>query len=104
MKIAFDLDNTLIPNGSDFRTEEPQRKFLAKLLGGERLRIGTKEIFEHCQSRQWQTWIYTTSFRTPAYIRMIFWLYGIKLDGVINQKKHSESVKNGASKYPLSMA
>jgi hypothetical protein len=31
---------------------------------------------------------------------MIFWLYGIKLDGVINQKKHSESVKNGASKYP----
>ncbi|SMB97271.1 hypothetical protein SAMN00120144_0331 [Hymenobacter roseosalivarius DSM 11622] len=48
MRIAFDLDNTLIRCGYDFPLEKPKRAMLAKLLGKEELRQGTKEIIDYC--------------------------------------------------------
>lgn len=100
MKIAFDLDNTLIRNVYNFPIEQPKKRLFSKLFRFEELREGTTELFRFCQQQNWETWIYTTSFRSPLYIRRIFWLYNIQLDGVINQKTHNKRVKINSSKYP----
>jgi phosphoserine phosphatase len=63
MKIAFDLDNTLIQNEFPFPIEAPNKSFWAKIMRFEPLREGTKEIFDFCKQQNWETWIYTTSFR-----------------------------------------
>lgn len=74
MKVAFDLDNTLIRNEYNFPTEKPKKYFFAKFLSFEELREGTFEIFKFCKQQNWETWIYTTSFRNTFYIRKVFWL------------------------------
>lgn len=100
MRIAFDLDDTLLCSRYQFPTESPEKSFFARVLSYEPLREGTKEIFEFCKTQGWQTWIYTTSYRTPGYIRRLFWLYGIQLDGVINQSIHERKVSVRSSKHP----
>lgn len=100
MKVAFDLDNTLIRNDYDFPTEKPKRQFFANFLSFEKLREGTFEIFNFCKQQNWETWVYTTSFRNTFYIRKVFWLYNIWLDGVVNQEVHNRKVKIRSSKYP----
>jgi hypothetical protein len=103
MRIAFDLDNTLIRSGYDFVTEEPEKQILFLLLGKEKLRAGTKSLFQFCRNNLIETWIYTTSYRSEWYIYRLFWLYGIKLQGVVNQQKHNKYVKTGTTKYPRSL-
>lgn len=100
MRIAFDLDNTLIQNEYLFDVENPKYFLFAKILSFEKLRKGTKELFDYCQNQGWETWIYTTSYRNTFYIRKMFWLYGISLHGVVNQEVHNQKVKVRSSKYP----
>lgn len=100
MRVAFDLDNTLIRNDFEFPVENPEKYFLSRLTYYEKLREGTKEIFDFCKQNKWETWIYTTSYRQPLYIRKVFWLYSIYLDGVINQDIHFKKVQLNCSKYP----
>jgi phosphoserine phosphatase len=63
MRLAFDLDNTLIRCGSDFPLEKPQRRILARLLSNEQLRHGIKELTDFCRQCGWEVWVYTTSYR-----------------------------------------
>jgi phosphoserine phosphatase len=100
MRIAFDLDNTLIRSAHDFALETPTRKLWARLLGKESLRAGIIELAAHCQQQGWQVWVYTTSYRSPGYIRRLFWLYGIQLAGVVNQARHDREVRVRSTKYP----
>lgn len=100
MKVAFDLDGTLIRSNYDFQTEKPQKKLFAKLFKIQELRIGTTEIFEYCKQQNWETWIYTTSTRSTFRIRILFWLYNIHLNGIVNQQIHNKKVKVESSKYP----
>jgi hypothetical protein len=100
MRIAFDLDNTLIRAEYPFPLETPKMPFLRKIFKMEEIRAGTREIFEYYKAQNWEIWIYTTSFRSVFYIHILFFLHGIKLDGVINQKIHLENVKKNASKHP----
>lgn len=102
MRIAFDLDNTLIRCGYDFLLERPRRRGLAWLLGSEGLRQGTVELAEHCRQQGWEVWVYTTSYRSNWRIRKLFWLHGIGLDGVVNQQRHSREVTVRCTKHPLS--
>ena len=102
MRLAFDLDNTLIRCGHDFPLEKPRRRFLAKLLGGEQLRHGIKELTDHCRQRGWEVWVYTTSYRSAWHIRRLFWLHGIGLDGVVNQQRHDREVQAHCTKHPPS--
>ncbi len=102
MKVAFDLDDTLIQSEYSFPTEKPKKYFFARFLSFEELREGTFEIFDFCKQQKWETWIYTTSFRNTFYIRKIFWLYNISLNGVINQEIHNKKVKIRSSKHPPS--
>ena len=86
MRIAFDLDNTLI--SSNFPPEECRwlrRMFLLK----ERLRRGTKWLFRHLRSRGHRVWIYTTSCRSEKYISRLFHAHGLNLDGIVNLDRHN---------------
>jgi hypothetical protein len=102
MRIAFDLDNTLIRCGYDFLLDKPQRHLLAKLLGGEQLRQGIRELTDYCRQQGWEVWVYTTSHRSAWHIRKLFWLYGISLDGVVNQQRHNREVQARCTKHPPS--
>ena len=102
MRLAFDLDNTLIRCGHDFPLEKPQRRLLARLLGNEGLRLGTKALADHCRQRGWEVWVYTTSYRSGWRIRRLFWLHGIRLDGVVNQQRHDREVRARCTKHPPS--
>ena len=100
MRIAFDLDNTLIRGEHDFALETPTRPFWAWLLGKEALRAGTGELCAYCRAQGWEVWVYTTSYRSAGYIRRLFWLHGIRLAGVVNQARHDREVTVRSTKYP----
>jgi FMN phosphatase YigB (HAD superfamily) len=101
MVISFDLDDTLIPGTKQFATIE--RNFLQKLWGVEKIRTGTIQLMKACQAQGHQVYIYTTSYRTPRKIWWMFYLYGIKVDKIINQDIHNKTLGNRTpkpSKYP----
>jgi hypothetical protein len=100
MRIAFDLDNTLIRNDFDFPLAVAQWPLLQKLLQTEPLRLGIQELFAFCRARRWEVWIYTTSYRSPFYIRKLLWVYGLQVDGIVNQARHTQQVKVRSTKHP----
>ena len=102
MRVAFDLDNTLIRCGHNFPLEKPQRRIWARLLGNEQLREGIKELTDACRQRGWEVWVYTTSYRSAWRIRRLFWLHGIRLHGVVNQQRHDREVRPRCTKHPPS--
>jgi hypothetical protein len=102
MRLAFDLDNTLIRCGHDFPLETPKRRLLARILSNEQLRHGIKELTDSCRQRGWEVWVYTTSYRSAWRIRRLFWLHGIRLDGVVNQQRHDRKVQARCTKHPPS--
>jgi len=102
MRIAFDLDNTLIRCNYDFPLERPRRNKWVKLLGGEMLRQGITELVGYCRQHNWEVWVYTTSYRSAWYIRKLFWLHAVWLDGVVNQARHTREVKARGTKHPPS--
>jgi hypothetical protein len=101
MTISFDLDDTLIPGIKKFETEE--RSIFQKLCGTERIRKGTIGLMNTCKLQGHHIYIYTTSLRPANRILWTFYSYGIKLDKVINQKKHETLLGDQSklySKYP----
>ncbi|MDO7876625.1 hypothetical protein Q5H93_17905 [Hymenobacter sp. ASUV-10] len=102
MRIAFDLDNTLIRCGYEFPLALPHRKFWAWLLRPEGLRQGIVEAAAHCRQQGWEVWVYTTSHRSAWHIRRLFWLHGIRLDGIVNQQRHGREAQARCSKHPPS--
>ena len=100
MRVAFDLDNTLIRCGYAFPLE--RRRFWARLLGGERLRAGIGEVAAYCRQHGHEVWVYTTSHRSGWHIRWLFWRHGIRLDGVVNQPRHQREARARCSKHPPS--
>jgi hypothetical protein len=103
MRIAFDLDNTLIPYGSEFPTIWRFPKPLMNFCGWEPLREGTIELMNYLKSQGNEIWIYTTSLRNASSVKLLFMLYGIRIDGVVNQQIHNKKLRNEhiyCSKYP----
>lgn len=106
MRIAFDLDGTLVPMfAGQFPVEPvawPMRAFAA-----DPLRRQTIQLFRSLKARKHELWVYTSSLRRPFDIRRTFWAHGIRLDGVINAGRHARSdraVRSGASKFPPAFA
>jgi hypothetical protein len=102
MRIAFDLDGTLIPApGSVMRTE--RLGLLARLISSERLREDAPGLFQELQQQGHEVWLYTTSLRGPNRLRLWFASIGVRLDGIVNQARHASAMKDKAihcSKYP----
>jgi hypothetical protein len=105
MRIAFDLDGTLIPTGFAFATVNRLPKAITACCGTEPLRAGAAGLMRFMQAQGDEVWVYTTSYRSTAYIRLLFLLHGVMLKGIVNQAVHDRWVKRqpGAprcSKYP----
>ncbi len=104
MIVSFDLDETLFVNPEKVPTEY-KLNFPLDRIYKDRLRKGTAELLQWINHNNIQLWIYTTSFRSERYIKSIFRHYGIKIDNIINGKRHAQEVqKNNTeilpSKYP----
>lgn len=102
-RVAFDLDDTLITPNQEFDSEQFPAPALVRILGFEPLRLHTRWLFKQLKRQGIETWVYTSSFRNTWYIRRLFWLYGIRLDGIVNGLIHKKRMKNLPkilSKYP----
>jgi hypothetical protein len=91
MTISFDIDNTLIPYSNEFEVEK--KGFLPKLLKAEPLRKGTIQLFKELESRGHEIWIYTTSFRSPNYLKRTFKSYGLHPSRIINEKINQKQLR-----------
>jgi hypothetical protein len=104
MRIAFDLDGTLIPMpGSAMRLE--RLGIVSRLLSAEPLREGTSELFDRLRANGHEIWIYTTSLRSTGRLKLWLKVAGAPVAEVINQSRHEEAVRRGhvprsCSKYP----
>ena len=101
MVISFDLDDTLIPGIKNFETEK--QNFFQRMIGLDRIRYGTTDLFKILRSHGHKIYIYTTSYRSIVKIKLTFYFYGIPIDKVINQQIHTKELrelKTRTSKYP----
>jgi FMN phosphatase YigB (HAD superfamily) len=102
MRIAFDLDGTLIPGpGSHMRVE--RLGWIARLISCEQIREGAPDLMRALQRQGHEVWIYTTSLRSSARLRLWFASFGVLLDGAINQTAHNAAMAGTSivcSKYP----
>ena len=99
MIISFDLDDTLI--SVIFDTEK--QSIIQKILGLEKIRYGTIELFKKLKSEGHIIYIYTTSFRSLIKIKLTFLTYGTSVKKVINQEVHNQKLKQKStriSKFP----
>lgn len=104
MVVSFDLDETLFINPEKIPAEKPLKFPLDKIYR-DRLRAGAVELLAWINNSDIQLWIYTTSYRSERYIYNIFMHYGIRIDNIINGKRHAEEVQGSKkeimpSKYP----
>jgi hypothetical protein len=53
-------------------------------------------------SECWDVWVYTTSLRSPSYLRGLFWCHGVRLRGVVNQDIHCRWLEKQRGKYRCS--
>ena len=130
MRIAFDLDDTLIPRMYSFPTEQRRRKLIRRmfdrvissppmwimerlvrslmhrLFGDVPLRKGAADLLRSLAADGHDIWIYTTSLRTPFQIRQLFGFVGITPGGIVNGDIHARRVRGlvpelrSTSKYP----
>ncbi len=92
MRVSFDLDEVLFVDPATHKTE-PSLAFPLCKIFRERLRLGTPELIKRLQSMDYEVWVYTSSFRTIRYIKLLFFLYGVKFDGIINGQRHLKEVQ-----------
>jgi hypothetical protein len=92
MKISFDLDEVLFVNEDTYEVE-PELRFPLNKMFPERLRKGTPELINELQRRGFEVWVYTSSFRSEAYIKALFRNYGVKFDSIVNGHRHKKEVQ-----------
>ena len=92
MKVAFDLDDTLIPTTKPFAIGCASLPFPLHFFLKDKLRNGSEQLLKDIQQDH-ELWIYTTSLRTPFYIENWLRCWGVHVDGVINQTRHDEEVQ-----------
>ena len=92
MRVSFDLDEVLFVSPKTHKTE-PALPFPLNRIFRERLRLGAPDLIRSLQASGYQVWIYTSSFRSERYIRRLFRLYGVRLDGIVNAERHLREVQ-----------
>ncbi|MBS1227667.1 MAG: hypothetical protein H6R17_944 [Proteobacteria bacterium] len=92
MRVSFDVDDTLVCYGDGARIEASRVPAFIHRWFGEPLRYGTRALVRELRRRKCSVWIYTTSGRTPFYIRCWLLLHGIRVDGVVNSERHRQGL------------
>ncbi len=100
MRIAFDIDEMLIPYGTEFPVELSVPLRPLKLLYPESLRVGSRELLRTLGRQGHDIWIYTTSSREAWYFKSWFALLGIRVGGVVNCNVHEKKVRARGDYYP----
>jgi hypothetical protein len=99
MRISFDVDDTLVCGPSV--PADPPPAWWRRWRYPESLRRGSRALMAELIGRRCEVWIYTTSYRSPWYLRGWFRGLGIRLSGVVNQDRHERVVgRSGPSKCP----
>ncbi|MCR4685254.1 MAG: HAD family hydrolase [Lachnospiraceae bacterium] len=92
MRVSFDLDEVLFVSDKTHKTEHALAFPLNRIFH-ERLRLGTPDLIRALQKMGYEVWIYTSSFRSEAYIKALFFFYGVKFDGIVNGQRHLKEVQ-----------
>lgn len=105
IRISFDIDDTLACHHSHDVAEKNGLPDLIHRWLGEPLRVGTRALIRELRRRGCSIWIYTSSGRSPFYIRRWLLLHGIHVDGVVNNDRHRHGLaahgfSNSPSKFP----
>ncbi|OJJ15704.1 hypothetical protein BKI52_38125 [marine bacterium AO1-C] len=96
MKIAFDLDGTLVRESHDFPLEN---QVVHEHLSNENLREGTVGIWQQLREAGHELWVYTFSYRAIDRIEDLFRKYGLTIDGAINYQIHEETLRTSQSNF-----
>jgi hypothetical protein len=102
MRIAFDLDGTIVPAPGSPMTIE-RLGLVARLISREHIREGTPRLLKELRRQGHGIWLYTTSLRSPARLRVWFASFGVRLDGIVNHARHRAVMAEtsvACSKYP----
>ncbi len=111
IKISFDLDEVLFVSPNTHKTEK-ELPFPLNKIFRERLRLGAPALINELQSRGYDVWVYTSSYRTEKYIKWLFRLYGVKFNYIVNAQRHLKEVQGNRkeilpqklpSKYHISL-
>lgn len=89
MRISFDLDDTLVPTTERFPTEPPP--LWGRLLfpwARQWLRVGAAGLLRELSRGGHDVWVYTTSSRSPVFVRCWFASYGVRLGGVVTAERN----------------
>ena len=105
IRISFDIDDTLACQLHHSATEHSRLPACIHRWLGEPLRSGTRSLTRELRRQGCSVWVYTSSGRTPSYIRRWLLLYGIHVDGVVNSVRHTQALTergllNTPSKLP----
>ncbi|WP_432421846.1 hypothetical protein [Pseudomonas fluorescens] len=105
IRISFDIDDTLACQLHHCAVEQSRLPACVHRWLGEPLRMGTRSLIRELRRQGCSIWVYTSSGRTPSYIRRWLLLYGIRVDGVVNSVLHNRALTvhgmlNAPSKYP----
>ena len=92
MRVSFDLDEVLFVNPKTHKTEKELR-FPFNRIYKERLRLGTPDLINSLQKLGYEVWVYTSSFRSENYIKLLFRHYGVRFDGIVNGTRHNKEVQ-----------
>ena len=92
IRISFDVDDTLACHFSQGDAECSRLPAAVHRWLGEPLRSGTRELARELRRRGCSIWVYTSSGRTPAYVRRWLLLYGVRIDGVVNSVLHKQAL------------
>ena len=95
MRVSFDLDEVLFVSPKTHKTEPPP-PFPFNRIFQERLRLGTPDVIRTLQNMGYEVWVYTSSFRSERYITLLFRLYGVHFDGIVNGTRHLKEVQRNS--------
>ena len=103
MKIAFDLDDTLIPTTRRFSVGSRALPVPYRIFFKEELRVGALGLLKNLVQAH-EVVIYTTSLRKPFYVKLWFKLWGVSISQVINHDIHTKETQgtkySGFTKSP----
>lgn len=102
MRIAFDLDDTLIPSSAGLFAAEPPDGLFRRWLAGEWLRAGATALLRTLARHGCEVCVYTTSLRRPGTIKRLFRCYGVGLREVVNGERHYRWMERQRGRYPCS--
>ncbi|HAS46809.1 MAG TPA: hypothetical protein DCS93_40365 [Microscillaceae bacterium] len=96
MKIAFDLDGTLVRESHPFPLEN---QVIYENLTSENMREGTVSIWQQLRAANHELWVYTFSYRQVDVIESLFQKYGLTIDGAVNYQIHEETLRTSQSNF-----